>query len=160
MNSKIFVAGLVEEMDRLFARLGDTETLEAESEGQVDVITLFSTTLLHPDRSRIVVPNRKVVGEILQNFGRIRQAEILVGIGYDSDVSAALQIIRDLVQANPAVLKDPEPVIVLLFDPRPDQHDSRPANRLWRTMEWRPMHSLLRGSRAAIDCIRRRPAPD
>lgn len=80
-------------------------------EGQVNVITLFSTTLLHPDRSRVVVPNRKVVGEILQNFGRIRQAEILVGIAYDSDVPAALQIIRDLVHANDKVLKDPEPVI-------------------------------------------------
>ena len=27
-------------------------------EGQVDAITLFNTTLIHPDRSRIVVPNR------------------------------------------------------------------------------------------------------
>ena len=38
MNSKEFVARLVEEMDRLFARLGETETLESESEGQVDVV--------------------------------------------------------------------------------------------------------------------------
>ena len=45
MNSKLFVAGLVEEMDRLFARLGDTETLEAESEGQVDVVTLLRLAL-------------------------------------------------------------------------------------------------------------------
>src|SRR5713226_7656406 len=42
-------------------------------EGEVEAITLFSTTLRHADRSRIVVPNRKLVGEILQNFGRIRQ---------------------------------------------------------------------------------------
>ena len=80
-------------------------------EGQVHVISLFSTILLHPDHSRVVVPNRKVVGEILQNFGRIRQAEITVGIGYDSDVPAALQLIRDLVHSNPTVLNDPEPVI-------------------------------------------------
>jgi small conductance mechanosensitive channel len=80
-------------------------------EGEVEAITLFSTTLRHPDRSRIVVPNRKVVGEILQNFGRIRQCEIQVGIAYESDLSAALGIIRDLVQANERVLKDPKPVI-------------------------------------------------
>src|ERR1700733_9392126 len=58
-------------------------------EGQVNGITLFSTTLTHPDRSRIVVPNRKVVGEILQNFGKIRQADINVGIAYEADLRAS-----------------------------------------------------------------------
>jgi small conductance mechanosensitive channel len=80
-------------------------------EGEVEAITLFSTALRHADRSMIVVPNRKVVGEILQNFGRIRQCEIQVGVSYQSDLSAALGIIRDLVQANERVLQDPKPVI-------------------------------------------------
>ena len=35
-------------------------------EGQVDAIELLSTTLTHSDRSRIVIPNRKIVGEILR----------------------------------------------------------------------------------------------
>jgi len=80
-------------------------------EGQVETITLFSTVLTHIDRSRIVVPNRKVVGEILHNYGRIRQSEIRVGVAYDSDLALALAAIRDLVQANPRVLRDPTPVI-------------------------------------------------
>jgi small conductance mechanosensitive channel len=80
-------------------------------EGEVEAISLFSTTLRHADRSRIVVPNRKVVGEILQNFGRIRQCEIQVGIAYESDLSTALEIIRGVVQANLRVLQDPKPVI-------------------------------------------------
>jgi small conductance mechanosensitive channel len=80
-------------------------------EGEVEAITLFSTTLRHADHSRIVVPNRKVVGEILQNFGSIRQCEIQVGIAYESDLSAALGVIRDLVQANERVLREPKPVI-------------------------------------------------
>lgn len=45
MNSKEFVAQLVEEMDRIFARLGEIETLEAEAEGQVDVVTLLRLAL-------------------------------------------------------------------------------------------------------------------
>lgn len=45
MNSKEFVAGLMEEMNQLFARLGETETLESESEGQVDVVTLLRLAL-------------------------------------------------------------------------------------------------------------------
>lgn len=45
MDSKEFVAQLVEEMDRLFARLGETETLESEADGEVDVVTLLRLAL-------------------------------------------------------------------------------------------------------------------
>jgi small conductance mechanosensitive channel len=87
-------------------------------EGAVEAITLFNTALAHPDRSRIIVPNRKVVGEILHNYGRIRQSEIRVGIAYQSDLPLALGTIRDLVHANSRVLADPAPVIqvVMLAD--------------------------------------------
>jgi small conductance mechanosensitive channel len=80
-------------------------------EGQVHTITLFSTTLTHSDHSRLVVPNRKVVGEILQNFGRIRQTSVSVGVAYDSDLTSVLQLVADLVQANSRVLKEPAPLI-------------------------------------------------
>jgi len=80
-------------------------------EGEVTAISLFSTVLAHPDRSRIVVPNRKVVGEILQNFGSVRQSEVLVGIAYESDLAAALDAIREVVKANPRVLADPNPIV-------------------------------------------------
>jgi len=49
-------------------------------EGQVKTIELFCTTLLHPDQSRVVVPNRKIVGEILHNYGQIRQLDMSVGV--------------------------------------------------------------------------------
>lgn len=45
MNGKEFVAGLMEEMNGLFARLGEIDTLESESEGQVDVVTLLRLAL-------------------------------------------------------------------------------------------------------------------
>jgi small conductance mechanosensitive channel len=80
-------------------------------EGQVNAITLFNTAITHADRSVVIVPNRKVVGEILHNYGRIRQCSIVVSIAYDSDLSLALGVIRDLVQANVKVLSDPAPVI-------------------------------------------------
>jgi small conductance mechanosensitive channel len=87
-------------------------------EGQVEAITLFNTALNHPDRSRIIVPNRKVVGEILHNYGRIRQSEVRVAVAYESDLPLALGAIGDLVRANPRVLADPTPVIqvVMLAD--------------------------------------------
>jgi len=83
-------------------------------EGQVEAITLFNTALTHPDRSRIVVPNRKVVGEILHNYGKIRQSEVQVGVAYESDLPSVLAAIRDLVRANPRVLAEPAPVIQVI----------------------------------------------
>lgn len=44
-DSKTFVAGLVDEMQHLFAQLGEQETLEAESDGQVEVVTLLKLAL-------------------------------------------------------------------------------------------------------------------
>jgi len=80
-------------------------------QGLVEAINLFSTTLQHADRSRVVVPNRKIVGEILHNYGRLRQAEVVVGVGYEVELIAALTAIRELVLANARVLKDPAPVV-------------------------------------------------
>jgi small conductance mechanosensitive channel len=80
-------------------------------EGQVDSITLFSTTLSHTDHSLIVIPNRKVVGEILHNYGRIRQLDVAVGVAYDTDLNSALAAIQEILRGNPRVLKDPAPFI-------------------------------------------------
>ena len=80
-------------------------------EGAVANITLSSTTLTHADRSRVVIPNRKIVGEILHNYGRVRQLDITVGVAYDTDLSAALAIIHEVLAANPRVLKDPAAVV-------------------------------------------------
>jgi small conductance mechanosensitive channel len=80
-------------------------------EGQVEHVSLFSTILLHADRSQVVVPNRKIVGEILHNYGHVRQVSIQLRVGYDADLAAALQILQDVVESNPRVLKDMPPLI-------------------------------------------------
>ena len=45
MEAKQFVAGLVAEMEDLFARLGEHEILESEAEGEVEVVTLLKLAL-------------------------------------------------------------------------------------------------------------------
>lgn len=80
-------------------------------EGQVDRVTLFSTTLTHIDRSRVVVPNRKIVGEILHNYGAIRQLDLSVSVSYDTDLGRAMTLISEVLQSNPRVLKEPSPVV-------------------------------------------------
>ncbi len=79
--------------------------------GQVSAIELFSTTLLHTDLSRVVIPNRKIVGEILHNYAKIRQLDLAVGVSYDSDINTVLATVRELLAGNPKVPKAPAPVI-------------------------------------------------
>ncbi|OZA29120.1 MAG: mechanosensitive ion channel protein MscS [Hydrogenophilales bacterium 17-64-11] len=83
-------------------------------EGTVEEIKLFNTVLSHPDRSRIVIPNRKIAGEILHNFGSLRQLDVVVGVAYDADIKQALAAIRDLLAAHPKILREPEPMIHVL----------------------------------------------
>jgi len=80
-------------------------------EGTVETITLFQTTLTHPDRSRVVIPNRKIVGEILHNYGKIRQIDITVGVAYDTELNQALTLIQEVLRDNARVLHDLAPVI-------------------------------------------------
>lgn len=80
-------------------------------EGRVKDIKLFATVLSHPDLSRVVIPNRKIVGEILHNYGSIRQLDVVVGVAYSTDLNAALAAVADVLKENKRVLQDPAPVV-------------------------------------------------
>ena len=105
------VAGLTIIFTKPF-RLGEYISI-AGVEGNVENISLFSTKLTHADRSVVVVPNRKIVGEILHNYGKIRQIDIVVGVAYDTDLNKALSTVNEVLQNNPRVLKDLPPVIAV-----------------------------------------------
>lgn len=83
----------------------------AGEEGRVETITLFSTTLSHPDLSRVIIPNRKIAGEIMHNYGEIRQLGLDVGIAYDSNLNLALAAVDEVLRANPRVLEEPAPYV-------------------------------------------------
>jgi len=79
--------------------------------GEVQAIDIFTTKLFHLDRSIVVIPNRKIIGEILHNYGKIRQLDMTVSVAYATDLTQALDSVRRLVTANPRILQDPAPVI-------------------------------------------------
>ena len=103
------VAGLTIIITRPF-RVGEYIDIHNE-EGRVEAITLFSTKLSHPDRSIVIIPNRKIVGEILHNYGTLRQLNVQVGVAYDTDIGHALRVIDEVLAANPKFMKDPAPVV-------------------------------------------------
>ena len=102
-------AGLVIIFTKPF-RVGEYVDMAGE-EGRVEAIELFNTILSHPDLSRIIIPNRKIVGEIMHNYGKIRQLHVVVGVAYSTDLNAALATVNDVLAQNPRLLKDPAPVV-------------------------------------------------
>jgi small conductance mechanosensitive channel len=103
------VAGLTIIFTKPF-RVGEYIEITGES-GQVTIVQLFSTTLIHGDQSRVIIPNRKLVGEILHNYGFLRQLNLSVGVGYGTNMADAISTIREILEANPRVKKDPVPVV-------------------------------------------------
>jgi len=103
------VAGLTIIFTKPF-RVGEWIEIAGVS-GQVKTIELFSTTLLHTDMSRVVIPNRKIIGDILHNFGGIRQLDLSVGVAYGTNLNDATGIVRSVLAANKRVLKEPVPIV-------------------------------------------------
>jgi small conductance mechanosensitive channel len=103
------MAGLTIIFTRPF-RIGEYISIVSE-EGVVDTISLFSTVLSHADQSKVVIPNRKIVGEILHNYGYIRQIEISIDVVYDTDLDKAIALASEVLQADTRILKEPAPVI-------------------------------------------------
>ena len=103
------VAGLTIIFTRPF-RVGEYISISGV-EGVVESIGMFKTTLNHADKSQVVIPNRKIVGEILHNYGNVRQLDITVGVAYETDLNAALATVDDVLRNNPRVLKEPAAVI-------------------------------------------------
>ena len=103
------VAGLTIIFTRPF-RVGEYVAMVGV-EGRVEAIELFDTRLSHADGSTVVVPNRKIVGEILHNSGQVRQLDLRVGIARPGELDLTLALVRDVVKANPRVLREPEPLI-------------------------------------------------
>ncbi len=91
-------------------RVGEYIDLLGE-EGEVTSIDLFSTILVHPDLSKVVIPNRKIVGEILHNFGAMRQLNMKVGVAYGTDLNDTTGLVRQILEGNAYVLKEPSPLV-------------------------------------------------
>ncbi len=79
--------------------------------GQVVNVELFYTVLMHPDGSRVIIPNRKIIGEVLHNYGATRQLNLSVEVSYDSDMNLVMATVREVLAASPRVLKEPSPIV-------------------------------------------------
>jgi small conductance mechanosensitive channel len=96
----------------IFRPFGVDDLIEAGgTEGIVESIGLFATTLNSLDNIRIVVPNGEVYGQTIRNFtaNETRRIDLNIGVSYDDDLGKAKDAITKIVTAVPLVLADPAP---------------------------------------------------
>ena len=83
--------------------------------GQVDKMSLVSTSLLTFDNQLFVVPNSKIWGDVIKNVTAqdIRRVDMVFGISYSDDIPKAESILEDILQSHDKVLDEPEPMVRL-----------------------------------------------
>ncbi|MGD9347582.1 MAG: mechanosensitive ion channel family protein, partial [Candidatus Aminicenantes bacterium] len=77
--------------------------------GTVKEIGIFNSLLSTPDNVKVVVPNGKLSGDVIQNYSGydIRRVDLVFGIGYSSSIAKAYDTIDKILKEDSRILKDP-----------------------------------------------------
>lgn len=83
--------------------------------GTVNGINIFTTVLKTPDNKTVVIPNGILSNGSMVNLSTegIRRVDLVFGIGYNDDIKKTKQVLKNIVEANEKILKEPEPIIAV-----------------------------------------------
>jgi small conductance mechanosensitive channel len=83
--------------------------------GTVKRIRLFITELATPDNIKVMVPNSKLFGDVIKNITAYdtRRVDLVIGIGYSSDIQKAYDVMMDIITKDSRILSDPPPQIAV-----------------------------------------------
>jgi small conductance mechanosensitive channel len=79
--------------------------------GEVEDMTLARTEVRTVDGTKIIVPNKQIIGEIIHNYSEFKKLDIKVGVSYDSDSAKAIEIVKRVVREETRVSQRPEPKV-------------------------------------------------
>lgn len=85
-----------------------------EMEGVVLTIDMLSVKIRTFDNKMVRIPNEALVKSQFTNvtYFPIRRLDIPVGVAYKEDLGRVRQILLEVAKANPAVLMEPEPLVI------------------------------------------------
>jgi small conductance mechanosensitive channel len=85
--------------------------------GTITELTLFWTELVTDDKVQVIVPNSGVWGQPLRNYSVYptppHAGEVRFRVAEDTDLDAAMEGVRAVVKAEPRVIADPGPAVML-----------------------------------------------
>ena len=108
-----FAAGVLIVMFRPY-RVGDF--VEAAGiAGVVVQVQILTTVLKTGDNKQIVVPNGQIMSSIITNYSAndTRRVDMVVGVSYEDDIDKVRATIKDLIDSDDRILKDPECLIAV-----------------------------------------------
>ena len=78
--------------------------------GEVEAVSIVSTTVRTLDNQVVILPNSAVWGSIITNVtvSPIRRVDMVFGIGYSDDIETAQRVLEDVVSKHPKILEDPQ----------------------------------------------------
>lgn len=84
--------------------------------GIVQELSIFETQLKTPDNKKIVIPNGQVTGGPITNYSAhdTRRMDLVVGVSYEDDLRKVKQVLSEVLESDPGVLKDPEHTVGVL----------------------------------------------
>lgn len=83
--------------------------------GQVAEITLRSTRIRTPRNTYVVIPNKKIIDDVLENYskhGAVR-VDVAVGIAYKEQIVAAREALLAALSPFEQILREPAPDVVV-----------------------------------------------
>ena len=108
-----FISGLILLFERPI-RVGDVVTI-GDLSGRVSKIQIRATTIMDADNKELIVPNKNFITERFVNWtltDQVTRVVIDIGVAYDSDIEQVSELLMQLAQAHPKVLKEPAPAVL------------------------------------------------
>ncbi len=109
------VAGIILLFERPI-RVGDIVTID-DTTGSIARIRIRGTTIREFDRREVIVPNKTIITGKLINWtltDNMTRLKLPVGVAYGTDTERVTRILLEILDANPHVLKDPEPRVFFI----------------------------------------------
>ena len=108
-----FAAGVMLVLFRPFT-IGDVIST-AGITAKVEKITIFNTIFCSPDNQLIIVPNNKIISDIITNITAkdTRRIDLTVGISYNDDMARTKEILARLAGDDSRILADPAPTVAV-----------------------------------------------
>lgn len=108
-----FAGGVLIMIFRPF-KIGDV--IEAQGEiGSVKEIEIFTTKLIGLSNKEIIIPNGSLSNGNIVNYSATgtRRVDLTFGVSYDAEIKKTKEVLQQVLDDNPSILKDPAPTIAV-----------------------------------------------
>lgn len=109
-----FAAGVMLVLFKPF-KIGDVVNVAGQT-GVIETIGIFCTVMRTGDNQEITIPNGQIYGNVITNITArdTRRIDLVIGIGYGDNIGKAKSLLNEIINNDPAILKDPSPTILVL----------------------------------------------